>query len=316
MLLILLTLFVNSAGSIFIQYSWRVTQWDPPLVLTIVEALKCCISFAIIKYQKLPFECKRECKQSWMFGAPSLLYSTLNILVLYAYSVLPAHYIITVANFKIVWAMCFTQLCLHRSFSKRQWIAASVIIIGLIIISNKPVDGSSRQILAAILFGVFSSALSSAAGTVCEYLYISDPETSIHIQNVKLYAFGTFFNFVVFVAKGQMPKDWHWTTTIVVIYYAIAGILISFVMKHLGNVARNLIGAMTMICVTVCSHFILGNDITTQFLIGGCVVCGGTALYNFEKVALIKTPSNDNESDHEETVELIQNEDEEDTSPV
>ncbi|MDA7838756.1 hypothetical protein N9A45_00315 [bacterium] len=306
MLLILLTLFVNTAGSVFIQYTWRVTQWDPPLVLAIAEATKFCISLAIAKHLHLPF----KCKGCWKFGAPSLLYSLLNISVTYAYSMLPAHYIVTVANLKIVWAMCFTQRCLHRSFSKRQWLAAGVIMFGLIIISSKPVDGSSREIIAVILFGVFSSAVSSAAGTVCEYLYISDPDTSIHVQNVKMYAFGTMFNLIAFFIKGHWPEEWHWTTSIIVLYYALAGILISVVMKHLGNVARNLIGAVTMICVTVCSHYLLGNEISTQFIIGGCIVCGGTALYNFGKPV-----PNKQTIDDEETVELI-SQHEEEMSPV
>ena len=306
MLLILFTLFINTAGSIFIQYSWLVTQWDPPLVLAIAEAAKFCISLVIVKYLHLPFECKRV----WKFGAPSLLYCLLNISVTYAYSILSAHYIVTVANLKLVWAMCFTQKYLHRTFTKRQWIAAAVIILGLIIISSKPVDGSSREILAAILFGVFSSVVSSAAGTVCEYLYISDPNTSIHVQNVKMYAFGTLFNFSAFLIKGHWPKEWHWITTVLVIYFALAGILISFVMKHLGNVARNLIGAVTMICVTLCSHYLLGNEITIQFVIGGCIVCGGTALYNFGKHVPTKQTI-----DEEETVELISHQEEE-MSPV
>lgn len=299
MILIFLTLFVNTAGSTFIQYSWLVTQWDPPLVLTIAEATKFCISLAIVKYLDLTL----ECKNCWKFSAPSLLYSVLNISVTYAYRVLPAHYIVTVANLKIVWAMYFTQRCLNRSFTKRQWIAAAIILFGLAIISSKPVEGSFHQLIAAVLFGIFSSAVSSAAGTTCEYLYISDPETSIHVQNIKLYAFGTFFNMLAFLMKGHWPTEWHWTTTVVIVYYALAGILISFVMKHLGNVARNLIGAVTMICVTLCSHYLLGNEITTQFIIGGIIVCCGTALYNFGKPAATKQTTDD-----EESVELISQE--------
>ena len=312
MLLIFLTLLLNCTGSIFVQYSWRVTQWDPPLVLAIVEATKFCISIIIVKRLGLPF----QYKGCWKFAVPSLLYSILNISVSYAYSILPAHYIITVSNLKIVWAMCFTQLCLGRSFSKRQWIAASIIIFGLAIISSKPIDGSSQQILAAILFGVFSSALSSAAGTACEYLYISDPDTSIHVQNVKIYAFGTLFNLFVFLIKGKTQKEWHWVTSVVILYYALSGILVSFVLKYLGNVARNLIGAMTMICVTICSHYILHNDITTQFFIGGSIVCGGTALFNFGKADSDKPQKDANQTTDEETTELISRQDEEDTSPV
>lgn len=279
MLLIFLTLLVNTTGAIFIEYSWRVNKWNPPLLLTISEATKFCISIAIVKYQGLSI----NCKEYWKFGLPSLLYSLLNISVTYAYSILPAHYIITVANLKIVWAMCFTQLCLHRSFSKLQWFSAIIILTGLVIISSKPVDSSSGQILTAILFGIFSSAISSSAGAMCEYLYVSDKLTSIHAQNVKMYAFGIIFNFLAFLLQPQNVNEWHWTTPIVILYYALSGIIISFVMKYLGNVIRNLIGAITMICVTLCSHYVLENEITIHFVIGGCVVCVGTVLYNFQK---------------------------------
>lgn len=104
-----------------------------------------------------------------------------------------------------------------------------------------------------------------------------------------MYAFGTLFNLLAFFAKGQRPKEWHWTTTMLVVYYAFSGILISFVMKHLGNVARNLIGVITTICVTICSHFLLGNPLTLQFILGGSIVCVGTALYNSQKPVRIHT---------------------------
>ena len=296
MLLILLTLFVNTAGAVFIQYSWRITQWDPPLVMTIAEAMKCCISYAIVKHLQLPFDLKGV----WKFALPSALYSVLNISVTYAYSVLPAHYIVTVANLKIVWAMCFAQRMLHRTFAYKQWTAAGIIIFGLVIISSKPIEGSIQDMLGAILFGLIASVISAAAGTACEYIYISAPETSIHVQNVKLYAFGTVFNAFVFLLHGKMPTHWHWSVNVIIIYYACAGILVSFVLKHIGNVARNLIGAVTMLCVTLCSHFLLGNEITLQFGIGGVFVCFGTILYN--------TPAKEKQVDESEQCELIQKE--------
>lgn len=278
MFLILLTLVLNTGGAIFIEYSWRLSKWNPPLVMTLVECLKCAISIILWRKTETIF----STKYIFHFAIPGVLYSILNICNSYAFNVFPSHFIITVTNLKILWSMLLAKYFLKQTFSRPQWFAAGFILAGLCVITTKPIS-KDTNVFAALVYGVFFSLVSSIAGTYCEYIYKLEPEQSIYAQNVKLYAFGTLFNMTIFALHGNIPDNWHWSVNIIVVYYAFAGIVISFVMKYLGNVVRNILGAVTMVLVSICSVLLLENEITYNFIGGSAFVISGTLMYNFNK---------------------------------
>lgn len=283
MFLILLTLVVNTGGAIFIEYSWRLSTWNPPLVMAIVESLKCLISIILWKKTATKF----STKYILHFAIPGALYSFLNIANNYAFQIFPSHVIITVSNVKILWSVLMAKCLMKQTFSTAQWKATGVILLGLIIITTQKDDDVNRDSFAC-LYGFVSSAISALAGTYCEYLYNLEPEETIHAQNVKLYIFGTVFNTFVYMVRGPSVIKWHWSVNVVVCYYAFSGILISFVMKYLGNVVRNILGSVTMISVMLCSVFLLGNAITLRFVIGSVLVISGCLVYNLNKVEVVK----------------------------
>jgi len=276
MFLVLLTLFVNTGGAIFIEYSWRLSKWNPPLVMILVESLKCLISIVLWKKTKTTF----STKNIFHFAIPGALYSILNICNSYAFNIFPSHFIITVANLKILWSMLLAKYFLKQSFSRPQWFAGALILVGLCVISAQPI-GQDTNMFSAFVYGIFSSLVSSIAGTYCEYVYKLEPEETIYTQNVKLYAFGTLFNVFIFALRSNIPDNWHWSVNIIVVYYALAGIVISFVIKYLGNVVRNILGAITMVLVSLCSVVLLDNKITYNFIAGATIVISGSLTYNF-----------------------------------
>ena len=288
MFLVLLTLFVNTGGAIFVEYSWRLSKWNPPLVMTLVESLKCLISIVLWKKTKTTFSTKYIIH----FAIPGALYSILNICNSYAFNIFPSHFIITVANLKIIWSMLLAKYFLKQTFTRRQWVAGGLILVGLCVISAQPISQDTNM-LSAGAYGIFSSLISSIAGTCCEYLYNLEPKEHIYAQNIKLYAFGTLLNSFIFALRGNMPNNWHWSVNVVVIYYAFAGIVISFVMKYLGNVVRNILGAITMILVSLCSVVLLDNKITYNFIGGSAFVISGSLMYNFNKKSsvMVKRPA-------------------------
>lgn len=289
MFLVLLTLFVNTGGAIFIEFSWRLSKWNPPLVMTLVESIKCLISIVLWKKTKTKF----STKYIYHFAIPGILYSILNICNSYAFVIFPSHFIITVANLKILWSMLLAKYILKQTFSRQQWFAGVLILVGLCVISTRPI-GQGANMFSAVIYGIFSSLVSSIAGTYCEYLYKLEPEESIYVQNIKLYVFGTLFNAFIFALRSNIPDNWHWSVNIVVIYYAFAGIVISFVMKYLGNVVRNILGAITMVLVSLCSVVILDNKITYNFIAGATLVISGTLMYNFNKKSPVLAKHLDN----------------------
>ena len=278
MFLVVLTLFLNTGGAIFVEYSWRLSNWNPPLVMSLAESLKFMVSVVLWKKTVSVF----STKYILHFAIPGLLYSLLNICNSYAFNVFPSHFIVTVANLKIIWSMLLAKSFLKQTFSKQQWFAAVCILVGLCVISTRPIEQNTNM-LTALSYGIFSSLISSIAGTYCEYLYKLEPKESIYAQNIKLYAFGTLFNIIILVLRGYMPENWHWSVNIVVLYYGFAGIVISFVMKYLGNVVRNILSSITMVLVSICSIFLLNNGITLNFIVGGTLVIFGSLVYNFHK---------------------------------
>jgi len=299
MFLILLTLVVNTGGAIFIEYSWRLSKWNPPLVMTLVESLKCLISIILWRKTETIF----STKYIFHFAIPGALYSILNICNSYAFNIFPSHFIITVANLKIIWSMLLAKYFLKQTFTRHQWVAGGLILVGLCVISTQS-NGQDTNMFVAVAYGIFSSLVSSIAGTYCEYLYKLEPEETIYAQNVKLYAFGTLFN--VFMFGGNIPNNWHWSVNIIVIYYAFAGIVISFVMKYLGNVVRNILGAITMVLVSLCSVVLLDNKITYNFIAGTTIVISGSLMYNFNKKSpvMAKRPDATFEEEVKDTEEI------------
>lgn len=295
MFLILLALIVNTGGAIFIEYSWRLSTWNPPLVMAIVESLKCVISIILWKKTATKF----STKYILHFAIPGALYSFLNIANNYAFQIFPSYVIYTVTNVKILWSMLMAKYFLKQTFSPAQWKAAGVILLGLVIITTQKDEGDDR-IIFACLYGFVSSAISTLAGTYCEYLYNLEPEETIYAQNVKLYVFGAVFNAFVYMIRTPV-NTWHWSVNVVVCYYAFSGIIVSFVMKYLGNVVRNILGSVTMVSVMLCSVFLLGNAITLRFVIGAVLVISGCLVYNLNKVEILK-------KENTTTIAALQNE--------
>lgn len=178
--------------------------------------------------------------------------------------------------------MLLAKYFLKQTFSREQWFAGVLILVGLCVISTRPI-GQNTNMFTVAAYGIFSSFISSIAGTYCEYLYKLEPEETIYAQNIKLYAFGTLSNVFIFALRSNMPDNWHWSVNIVVVYYTFAGIVISFVMKYLGNVVRNILGAITMVMVSLCSVILLDNKITYDFIAGTILVILGSLIYNFNK---------------------------------
>lgn len=284
MFLVLLTLFLNTGGAIFVEYSWRLSKWNPPLVMTLVESLKCLISVVLWRKTATPF----STKYIFHFAIPGVLYSILNICNSYAFNIFPSHFVITVANLKIIWSMLLAKYFLKQTFSREQWFAGTLILVGLCVISAQPIDQDTNM-FSAVMYGIFSSLVSSIAGTYCEYVYRLEPKETLYAQNTKLYAFGTLSNVFIFALRSNMPDNWHWSVNIVVVYYAFAGIVISFVMKYLGNVVRNILGAITMVLVSLCSVVLLDNKITYNFIAGATIVISGSLMYNFNKKSPVLT---------------------------
>ena len=223
--LLLLTLTLQTLTGVTTEYGWRVSQWNPAVMILLVELFKFVVSSILhIKERKatnqptlfadISLDLLWETRH---YAIPSLLYMIGNNLAMSIYQYLPSHIVATTVNFKIVAVMFIAHRFLGQQFSTMQWFSSVVILIGVTVIQYNPgqrtkystivathKDGELIITLLGLMYGVVQAIISATAGAYCEYLYKTiekvkaTPEwqRSIHVQNMKLYFYGVVFNIV------------------------------------------------------------------------------------------------------------------------
>ena len=215
--LLLLTLSLQTATGVTTEYGWRVSQWNPAVMIMLVELFKFVVSSVFhIKERKATNQPTLFADLSldllWdtrHYAIPSLLYMIGNNLAMSIYQYLPSHIVTMTVNLKIVAVMFIAHRFLGQQFSTMQWFSSVVILIGVTVIQYNP--GQTEQnisnsgiVIVTLVYGVVQAIISATAGAYCEYLYKTiekvkaTPEwqRSIHVQNIKLYFYGVVFNIV------------------------------------------------------------------------------------------------------------------------
>ena len=310
--LLTLTLGLQTLTGVATEYGWRVSRWNTSLFLTVVEGLKFCVSsIGHIKERRANNQPTLFANLSWSllwetrhYAVPSLLYMIGNNLAMAIYEYLPSHIVTMTANLKIVAVMLIAHRFLGQSFSPIQWASSAVILTGVSVIQYNPGKTSqstttASTIVATLLYGLVQAVISGTAGAYCEYLYKTiekvkgTPEwqRSIHVQNLKLYFYGTVFNIFGACIKfmylatsassetGDNRPSFHWIQIVVLLCNISGGLVIGIIMKYMDNVVRNIISSLALVTVTLASALVLGNEMTSNFLVGSAIVIVGAQMY-------------------------------------
>lgn len=275
------------ASTLLGEYAWRVSEYNPSLILFAAEMLKLIISAHFYRNECIEQEMtsklfKPLTTEFWydaqMFAVPAFLYFVLNNANMIALKYLSSHLVTMIANFKLVMVAGLAVTYFKQPISNVQWFAVTMVCVGMAVTLGNPgmksqnrgnVDGS---VAPAVAYGVVSAAISSVAGGVTEMLYKKGNDT-VHIQNVKMYTFGVLFNSLSIVLYGTNNTCvFTHLHALLIVLFALSGLSMGLIMKYINNVVRGVAVSLGSVISTGVSVALLGNELTGNFLVGGSIV--------------------------------------------
>lgn len=139
----------------------------------------------------------------------------------------------------------------------------------------------------ALLVVLFAALLSAMAGVTTEVLFKQELATSIHIQNMSLYFFGTLASLInLYVNEHELWKSGNWlrgfslNTVLIIISISGMGLSVSVVVKHISNVAKVYASAGSIYVVTaLTSIFEEAFNPSVPYLLGALEVISAVHIY-------------------------------------
>lgn len=274
-----LLLFFSVSATIFTEASKLEDGTYPYNTFMIpfaVEVVKFLFSSALCLHQRLsrrksiPFSLSFRTFAT--YGFPALCYFVSNNCMFHIIRLLGASTFQIMNNLKVLSTGIFMYVFLDRKLSWLQWKALIMLVVGCMVTQlNKKVDKAEHEdnysTLAGYSLVLLSAAASGAGGVFSEKLLkgnVGKQQTaergnvSIHWQNVQLYAYGLLFGAIsLHTDMGSTPSGrnlfygFNAYAYATVTSLAVCGLLVSFILKYLDNVAKCFCAAVTMLCVAI-----------------------------------------------------------------
>lgn len=145
----------------------------------------------------------------------------------------------------------------------------------------------STYAAVGLIASIVAALLSSLAGVYNEKLMKGRFSAPIHWQNIQMYTWGVIMNTIyAFVIDGKnimangFFAGYDWRTWMVVFANALAGLVISGVLKYCDNIARVYAAAMAMIITLFLSVPLFHTLVTPQIVIAFFLVVISTLQFN------------------------------------
>ena len=236
------------------------------------------------------------------YAFPALCYFVSNNCMFYIIRHLGATTFQIMNNLKVLSTGVFMYVFLNRKLSWLQWKALIILVVGCMVtqLSETENEASLADSRSSLLVGyilVLTSAVASGAGGAFsekllkgkgfEQWGLKDSEDSIHWQNIQLYVFGLFFGLVSLrmdengaaqagrsVFHGFNTYAYATVTTL-----SVCGLLVSFILKYLDNVAKCFCAALSMLCVALLDSAMKHQAVPLRMMLG--IVLTGLALEQY-----------------------------------
>ena len=234
------------------------------------------------------------------YAFPAFCYFVSNNCMFYIIRHLGASTFQIMNNLKVLSTGVFMHVFLDRKLSWMQWKALIMLVIGCMVtqLSAKAVeDHAVNQSFFAGYALVFVSAVASGAGGVFSEKLLkakttghqksNGGEDSIHWKNIQLYLFGMIFGLVSLrmdTKSESLPRQnlfdgFNAFAYATVASLAICGLLVSFILKYLDNVAKCFCTALSMLCVALLDSAMKHEMIPLRVVLG--IILTGLALEQY-----------------------------------
>jgi UDP-galactose transporter len=215
------------------------------------------------------------------YAIPAFCYFVSNNCMFYIIHELgPATFQVT-NNLKTLSTALLMRLVLSRRMTWLQVKALVILFCGSVVTQLKVASDAEKQqdgtkVLGYIL--VFVNAFAAGVGGVYSEKLLKgnkdDREmTSIHFQNCQLYFFGICFGFISLVTGrttglSNVFEGFNVAAYATIAVLAACGLLVSFILKYLDNIAKCFVGALSMIAVGLLEVSVSSHSVPLQLSMG------------------------------------------------
>ena len=305
----ILLLFFTVSATIFTEAS-KLDDGTYPyntfVIPCVVEAVKLGFSSAVLVTQRLVSSTStRSLSFSFQrfvaYSFPAFCYFVSNNCMFYIIRCLGAPTFQILNNLKVLSTGVFMYIFLDRKLSWMQWKALIVLVVGCMVTQlGVTTDGEEDRVKhqSSVLTGyslvLVSAVASGAGGAFSEKLLkgkglnqANSVQETIHWQNVQLYVFGLTFGLVCLYLDGKgtgQPGQgvfygFNAYAYATVTTLAICGLLVSFILKYLDNVAKCFCAALSMLCVALLDSAMKHEWVPIRVTLG--IVLTGIALEQY-----------------------------------
>ena len=215
------------------------------------------------------------------YAIPAFCYFVSNNCMFYIIHELgPATFQVT-NNLKTLSTALLMRLVLSRRMTWLQVKALVILFCGSVVTQLKVASDAEKQqdgtkVLGYIL--VFVNAFAAGVGGVYSEKLLKgnkdDREmTSIHFQNCQLYFFGICFGFISLVTRrttglSNVFEGFNVAAYATIAVLAACGLLVSFILKYLDNIAKCFVSALSMIAVGLLEVSVSSHSVPLQLSMG------------------------------------------------
>mmetsp|Transcript_571 Transcript_571/g.921 ORF Transcript_571/g.921 Transcript_571/m.921 type:complete len:386 (+) Transcript_571:79-1236(+) len=224
---------------------------------------------------------------------PALLYLTQNNLLFVALKNLSVPVYQVLNQGKLFTTAFFSRLLLDKKISYCQYFSLLMLATGVVIVqqsankdhqndsSDTTNEGNPMVGFLAVLASCFTSGFATVYfEKVLKQKTTAQKQLSVYVRNMQLAFWSILFGAVPIIMSDDWEKvqkdglfqGYTWVVFTIIVFQAITGLLVGFVMKYADAVLKGFATSVAVVLATILSIVIFHDNVNMLFLVGSALV--------------------------------------------
>eukprot|EP00985_Skeletonema_marinoi_P017816 scaffold9862_cov117-Skeletonema_marinoi.AAC.1 len=223
---------------------------------------------------------------------PALLYLTQNNLLFVALKNLSVPVYQVLNQGKLFTTAFFSRLLLDKKISYCQYFSLMMLATGVVIVqqsankdhqndSSTTNEGNPMVGFLAVLVSCFTSGFATVYfEKVLKQKTTAQKQLSVYVRNMQLAFWSILFGAVPIIMSDDWEKvqkdglfqGYTWVVFTIIVFQAITGLLVGFVMKYADAVLKGFATSVAVVLATILSIVIFHDNVNMLFLVGSALV--------------------------------------------
>lgn len=299
-----LLLAVLVSTGIMVVRRTRSLEYDEPLVVLSSELGKLGVALVMLfREPAAAAQLKSVLSLSTLpYVVPAALYAIQNNLQLVTLKLISPAVFQTLNQLKIVVTALLRLAVLGRVLSPGKWLSLVLLVCGSFVVqyscdfnlvpgaaANADSPMQHSNLVTGVILSLLMCVTSAGSSVFLEWLLQREPESSLHLQNVKLYAFGVALNSAAALQSSARifahPVDHLGGLTqpgvlLIVVVNVLTGLMVSVVVKQLNSIYKSISVTVAIVLVALTAAALFGDELTLLMLDGAVVTGIGVLGFN------------------------------------